>query len=61
MINFDVLENLIEYQIKSGVEGFYCCGSSVEALLLSIEERRLLARQVIRIVDAFNAAYRLNL
>jgi len=33
------LKNLVRYEIDHGVEGFYCCGSSGEALLLEKEER----------------------
>ncbi len=38
-VNFHTLRELIEYQLSIGVEGFYCCGSSGEALLLSHRER----------------------
>ena len=33
---------LVEYQLESGVEGFYCCGSSGEGLLLSLDERKII-------------------
>lgn len=38
-VNLNVLKNLVLWQLSQGVEGFYCCGSSGEALLLSIDER----------------------
>lgn len=31
---------LVERQLGEGVEGFYCCGSSGEGLLLSLDERK---------------------
>lgn len=35
------LADVVSEQLTRGVEGFYCCGSSGEALLLSDAERRL--------------------
>jgi N-acetylneuraminate lyase len=34
------LRALIRYQLEHGVEGFYCCGSSGEGLLMEPEERK---------------------
>ena len=45
-VNIPVLREIVEYQIQKGVEGFYCCGSSGEALLLSHEERQLIVKTV---------------
>nr|WP_230322964.1 dihydrodipicolinate synthase family protein [Cellulomonas hominis] len=39
-VDLDVLGEVVEEQLARGVEGFYCCGSSGEALLLSSSERR---------------------
>ena len=39
-VNYDALETIVDRQIAEGAEGFYCCGSSGEGLLLSLEERR---------------------
>lgn len=39
-VNYTALEEIVDQQIKDGVEGFYCCGSSGEALLLTAEERK---------------------
>lgn len=39
-LDLDVMADLVEEQLARGVEGFYCCGSSGEALLLSLAERR---------------------
>ena len=34
------LKALVRFEIDHGVDGFYCCGSSGEALLLETEERK---------------------
>ena len=39
-VNYDALETIVDRQIAEGAEGFYCCGSSGEALLLDLDERR---------------------
>ncbi|SFK47350.1 N-acetylneuraminate lyase [Cellulomonas sp. KH9] len=39
-LDLGVLREIVEEQLARGVEGFYCCGSSGEALLLSLAERR---------------------
>lgn len=49
-INAKVLEELIEYNIKLGVTGFYACGSTAEVFLLSDSERRELMRIVSEVV-----------
>ncbi len=41
-INEKELENLINYNLKKGVSGFYVGGSTAEAFLLSTEERKQL-------------------
>lgn len=46
-VNHDVLGALVGHQLSRGVEGFYCCGSSGEALLLSLDERRAVVRTVL--------------
>lgn len=46
-VNYQALREIIEAQIKDGVEGFYCCGSSGEGLLLSIEERKKILETII--------------
>ena len=35
-VNYEMLRELVEFELKNGVEGFYCCGSSGEGLLLSL-------------------------
>lgn len=47
-VNHDALGQLVEMQIERGVEGVYCCGSSGEGLLLSLEERTAIVRTVVR-------------
>lgn len=39
-INYDALRQLVERQLADGVEGFYCCGSSGEGLLMTVDERK---------------------
>lgn len=39
-INEKVLEQLIKHNIRLGVTGFYVCGSTAEAFLLSTDERK---------------------
>ncbi len=50
-VNYDMLAQLVQYELAQGVEGFYCCGSSGEALLLSLEERMRILDVVLRVVD----------
>ncbi len=38
-LNLPALKALIRHEIANGVEGFYCCGSSGEGLLLDTSER----------------------
>ncbi|MBE7025080.1 MAG: hypothetical protein E7408_03380 [Ruminococcaceae bacterium] len=39
-VNHKALEGLIEKNLEMGVSGFFVCGSSAEAFLLSPEERK---------------------
>ncbi len=39
-IDFPALEQLVVYEMEHGADGFYCCGSSGEGLLLSPDERK---------------------
>ncbi len=45
-IDHDVLAQIVGEQLARGVEGFYCCGSSGEALLLSLDERKAVVSTV---------------
>ena len=38
-INAKVLEELVRYNLSLGADGFYVCGSTAEALMLSADER----------------------
>lgn len=46
-VNYDALEEIVRLQIQDGAEGFYCCGSSGEGLLLTLEERKKVVEHVI--------------
>lgn len=46
-INKDALASVVAHQLKRGVEGFYCCGSSGEGPLLSLEERQRVLRTLV--------------
>lgn len=50
-LNMASLVSLIEYELSIGVEGFYCMGSSGEALLLSLDERKKALEKVLEIVN----------
>ncbi|NDK31111.1 dihydrodipicolinate synthase family protein [Nesterenkonia haasae] len=47
-VDYGVIEKLVEGQIARGVEGFYCCGSSGEGPLLTLQERRQVVRTVVQ-------------
>lgn len=47
-VNYSALEEIVEVQIKGGVEGFYCCGSSGEGLLLTLEERKKILETILK-------------
>ena len=46
-VNHDALTELVGMQLERGVEGFYCCGSSGEGLLLSHDERKAILETVV--------------
>lgn len=50
-VNYDALRKLVDCQMKEGVEGFYCCGSSGEGLLLTLEERKKILETVVEQVN----------
>ena len=45
-LNKEKLKALVRFEMDHGAEGFYCCGSSGEGLLLETEERKTLAEIV---------------
>ena len=50
-VNYDALEQVVKRQIEDGAEGFYCCGSSGEGLLLTPDERKQVLEHVLRAAD----------
>ncbi len=50
-LDMEALAALIEYELGIGVEGFYCMGSSGEALLLDIKERKSALEAVLAAVN----------
>lgn len=50
-LDMDALARLIEYELEIGVEGFYCMGSSGEALLLSLSERKNALERILETVN----------
>lgn len=51
-VDLGALTQLIEYELSIGVEGFYCMGSSGEALLLNLDERKKSLEYIINIVNS---------
>ena len=50
-VDYGALERIVQLQIQDGVEGFYCCGSSGEGLLLTLEERKQVLEHVLNAAD----------
>lgn len=48
-VNGKSLRKLIDFNIESGINGFYVCGSTGEAMLMSVEERK----QILRLVKEY--------
>lgn len=46
-INYENLSRIVKLEMQDGVEGFYVCGSSGEALLLTTEERKKVLETVL--------------
>lgn len=46
------LKQVLDYELEIGVEGFYCMGSSGEALLLSLDERKKALEEILAAVNA---------
>jgi len=47
-VNVPVLGDLVEYLLDKRVDGFYVCGSTGEGIYMSVEERKLVAENVIK-------------
>lgn len=50
-LDMKTLPHLIEYELNLGVEGFYCMGSSGEALLLNLDERKKALEKILDTVQ----------
>lgn len=50
-LDLNTLTALIDYEISIGAEGFYCMGSSGEALLLSLDERKKALEVILEYVN----------
>lgn len=46
-VNYGQIENIVEFLIGRGIDGFYVCGSTGEAFLLTVEERERILETVI--------------
>ena len=42
------MHDIVQYQLKAGVHGFYVCGGTGEGLLLTVEERQAVLETVLR-------------
>ena len=47
-INYNVLKEIVDYLLEKGIDGFYVGGSTAEAFLLSVEERKKILETVVR-------------
>ena len=47
-LNLGMIKPLVEYNLGHGISGFFVCGSTGEGILLSPDERRALAAEVIQ-------------
>lgn len=47
-INYPVLNEVIDYELSQGIDGFYVGGSTSECFLLSVEERKKLVEAVVK-------------
>ena len=50
-VNPSVIPELIDFHLRSGVAGFFVCGSTGEGLLQSPEERQLVAETAVKAVN----------
>jgi N-acetylneuraminate lyase len=49
-VDYKTIEQHVEYQIEKGMEGFYVCGSTGEAFLLTTEEKKSIIETVCKVV-----------
>jgi N-acetylneuraminate lyase len=50
-INYQALEKNVDYQISKGMAGFYVCGSTGEAFLLTTEEKKTIISTVCQVAE----------
>jgi N-acetylneuraminate lyase len=50
-LNEKMLERLVEFHLKAGVDGLWLCGGTAEVALLRLEERKAIVRLVTRAVN----------
>jgi 4-hydroxy-tetrahydrodipicolinate synthase len=50
-VDFDALDALIEFQIESGIEGIVPCGSTGEAITMTLEERCAVIERTVKRVN----------
>ncbi|MHB8063942.1 MAG: N-acetylneuraminate lyase [Ruminiclostridium sp.] len=46
-VNYIELKNIVAHLIEKGIDGFYVCGSTAEAFLLTVEERKNILEAVV--------------
>jgi 4-hydroxy-tetrahydrodipicolinate synthase len=46
-VDFDALDRLIDFQLESGIEGIVPCGSTGEAITLTVEERNAVIQRTV--------------
>ncbi len=47
-VEFEYLKNVVRFHLKSGVHGFFVCGSAGEGPLMSLEQRKTVAEAVLK-------------
>ncbi|MEM2342080.1 MAG: 4-hydroxy-tetrahydrodipicolinate synthase [Candidatus Bathyarchaeia archaeon] len=47
-VDFEALRDVVRFQIKNGIHGFFACGTIGEGVLMSVEQRKSVAEAIIR-------------
>lgn len=47
-VDFEILRDVVRFQIEGGVHGFFVCGTIGEGALMSIEQRKTIVEAIIR-------------
>lgn len=50
-VDYNMIKKIVRHLIDSGISGFYVCGSTGEAFLLSVEERKRILEAVVEATD----------